>query len=81
MKSFYSLLATAFALLSVVTAEAPPEVTPAPSPRLVAELLKRQAVLGIDTCGWAEGEFIDDYSYHIFLSRGRFIGFEGLESL
>src|ERR1700760_276795 len=79
MKRFCSLLASAIAILSVVTAEAAPEVTPAPSPRLVAELLKRQlGQPGIDTCGWADGiasKSVDYFLSPIFFSRGPFIGF------
>jgi hypothetical protein len=58
MKLFSSVVAGSVALFVAVNGEAtPPMITPAPSVRLVAELLKRQVnEPGLNTCGFADGD-------------------------
>jgi hypothetical protein len=56
MYSLTYILAAATAIFSIANAVAAPEITLAPSPRLVRDLLKRQLNEGIDTCGWLNGD-------------------------
>jgi hypothetical protein len=60
MRSFLAVVITAFSVVRDVNAEAmpqPPEITHAPSPKIVAELMKRQNGLpGLNTCGFLSGQ-------------------------
>jgi len=59
MKSLsLAFVTVGLAVLQYVVAGPAPEITAPPSPRVVAELMKRQATssYGQDTCGYASGD-------------------------
>jgi hypothetical protein len=73
MRLLPNIVAGSIALFAAVNGEpeaAPPMITPAPSFKFVAELLKRQInEPGFDTCGFADGdasEFCDPRNHRIF---------------